>query len=143
MGISPSTLYTAYICFRIWGDERGVRVAVVRWRDVVRRVSVAERVVRKVVQRRMVAACSRREMGGNAPLLETVSTDSTRTIRGTAGFLVRRVRFLGLVGGFDGLSCQKLDCSGQEVQRDSMSSLAIFLCTAVAVIRHIYDGHTV
>jgi len=46
-----------------------VRAVEVRWRVEWRRVSVARRVVLKLVQRRRVEDCSRREMGGRAVLL--------------------------------------------------------------------------
>jgi hypothetical protein len=53
-GKSSSMVYTAYICFRTGWEASGESVAVERVREVVRRVSVAERVVRRVVQRRRV-----------------------------------------------------------------------------------------
>lgn len=53
-GKSSSMVYTAYICFNTGWEASGERVVVERVREDVRRVSVAERVVRRVVQRRRV-----------------------------------------------------------------------------------------
>ena len=49
--------------------DRGMRLSAVREREERRRVSVAERFVRRVVQRRRVVDCSRREMGGKPAVL--------------------------------------------------------------------------
>jgi len=111
---SSSILYTAYICFRICADDRGMRRSAVREREHRRRFSVAERVVRRVVQRRWVLDCSRREMGGK-PAVLLHGRGSASILVGsmvcTVCNLARRVLFLGLVGGFDVLLCRRFDYS--------------------------------
>lgn len=80
-------------------------------------------------------------MGGSAVLLHV----SPRRVNWgtTIGILVRRVRFLGLVGGFGGLLYRKPDYSGQTSRRGSMSLRGVTECTAVATVSHEVPDRTV
>ena len=122
-------------------EDRGIRLSAVRERENRRRVSVAERVVRRVVQRRRVLNCSSREMGGKpAVLLHGRGSASTLagSMIGTIYNLVRRLLFLGLIGGFDVLLRRRLDYSVQASRLNSTPWRVIISYTAGANISYFH-----
>jgi hypothetical protein len=80
-------------------------------------------------------------MGGNAVLLKVNSLP--QSVYGTIGNRERRVRFLGLIAGFDGLLYRKHDYSARKSPRDSTSWHAVTAYTVVATISREPDVFTV